>query len=171
MNHRAYGGFVDAEAERNRADQHAHFVRHPAFLIAPPVGGLHLAVIGNGGNPDPLEKIRRLFHPRNRRRIHNNISVFVTSQGAHEQIRLRAPITCPHDVAQIGPVEAGDIFFGIAELELVNDVVPHAFRCARCECRERAVGKMDPQAAQLAVVRTKFVSPLRDAVRFIDGEE
>src|SRR5712691_6669131 len=56
MNHGAHGGFIDAEAERDRADQHAHSVRHPALLVAPPVVDLHLAVIRDGGNPHRLEK-------------------------------------------------------------------------------------------------------------------
>jgi hypothetical protein len=68
-------------------------------------------------------------------------------------------------------VKAGDIFMGIAKLKLMNDVVPHALRSARRKCRDGPVAKSGAQAAQLAVVGTKFVSPLRDAVRFINGEE
>src|ERR1019366_827095 len=100
-----------------------------------------------------------------------DVSVLVTPQRAHEQVRLRASVASAHDVAKVGPVEAGDVFVGIAKLELMDDVVPHTLRGARSERGNGAVGKMDPQAAQLAVFRAELVAPLRDAVRFVNGEE
>src|SRR3989475_11008039 len=66
MNHGAYGSFVDTQSESYGAHQHGHFVRHPAFLVAPSSAGIHLAVICNGGNslvpqgsPPPLRPSRR----------------------------------------------------------------------------------------------------------------
>src|SRR2546427_10817983 len=66
MNHGAYGSFVDTQSESYGAHQHAHFVRHPALLVAPSSAGIHLAVICNGGaslvpqgSPPPLRPSRR----------------------------------------------------------------------------------------------------------------
>src|SRR4029077_3409182 len=50
-------------------------------------------------------------------------------------------------------------------------VVSHAPRGAGSERCNGAVRKMLAQAAQLAVFRAKLVTPLRNAVRFVDGEE
>ena len=43
--------------------------------------------------------------------------------------------------------------------------------CAGGEGRNREIWEVDAQRAELAIFRTKLVSPLRDAVCFIDGEE
>ena len=68
-------------------------------------------------------------------------------------------------------MKAGDVLRRTAQLKLIEDVVANPLSRARGERRDRAVGKMDPQAAQLPVFGTKLVSPLRDAVGFVDGEE
>ena len=68
-------------------------------------------------------------------------------------------------------MKAGDVFVGIAQLQLLDDVVPHALRGAGGERGDGAVGKIGPQAAQLAIFGTKLVTPLRNAVRFVNGEK
>ena len=68
-------------------------------------------------------------------------------------------------------MKAGDVFVRFAQLKLVNDVVAHALRGAGGECGDGTVGKMDSQAAQLAVFGAKLVSPFRNAMRFVDGEK
>ena len=92
-------------------------------------------------------------------------------QRRHQQILLRLRVALLHDVAQIRPVKAGDVLVRIAQLQLVNDVVAHPPRGAGGERRDRALGKMKPQPAQLPVVGPEFVSPLRDAVRLINRKK
>ena len=60
---------------------------------------------------------------------------------------------------------------GVAQLELANDVMPHALRGACGEGRDRAVRKMSAQAAELAVFRPELVAPFRNAMRFVNREE
>src|SRR5580693_923837 len=45
MDHGANGSLVDAETESNRANEDAHFVRHPSLLILATGFRFHLAVI------------------------------------------------------------------------------------------------------------------------------
>ena len=128
-------------------------------------------MIGDGGDSDPLQKIRRLFDLRDGRSVNNHVAVLVLASALTNRSSLRTSVARAHDVAKVRAVEAGDVLVGIAQLKLLNDVVPHALRGARCKSSDRAVGKLLPQAAQLAVFRTKLVAPLRDAVRFVNGEE
>ena len=68
-------------------------------------------------------------------------------------------------------MKAGDVLVRIAQLKLLKNVVTHAPGGAGGEGGNGQVGKMHSQRAQLPVFRAKFVAPLGDAVRFIDGEE
>ncbi len=43
-------GFIDAEAEGDGANEHVHLFTHPLFLRGAACGGVHLAVIANGGD-------------------------------------------------------------------------------------------------------------------------
>src|SRR6266568_4171913 len=67
-------------------------------------------------------------------------------------------------------MKAGDVLLRIAEPQLMKDIVPHPAGCACGEGGNRLVWKIDPQAVQLAVFRTEFMSPFGNAVRLINGE-
>ncbi len=68
-------------------------------------------------------------------------------------------------------MKAGNVFIRLAEMELGENVGADMFGCAGGEGGDRAVGKALAQAAELAVLGTEFVSPLGDAVGFVDGEK
>src|ERR1035438_6345970 len=74
-------------------------------------------------------------------------------------------------VSQVRAVEAGDVFVRLAQAQLVQNVLPHALGGARRERRDRLVRKIRPQRTQLPVIRPELVPPLRNAVRFVDGEK
>ena len=62
MDHGPNVRLVDAESEGDRPNQHAYFVRHPAFLVVLARSGVHFAVVRRGGNALIFQKIDRLFH-------------------------------------------------------------------------------------------------------------
>src|SRR5579862_10044800 len=62
MYHRADGSLVDAKTESNRANENAHFVRHPSLLIQAPGFRFHLAVIREGGDVVSFQKFNRGSH-------------------------------------------------------------------------------------------------------------
>src|SRR5438067_3782 len=64
-----------------------------------------------------------------------------------------------------------NVFVGIPQRQLRQDVVPDFASCARRERRNRTLGKAAPQAAQLPVLGPELMPPLRDAVRLVDGKK
>ena len=68
-------------------------------------------------------------------------------------------------------MKTGNVLVRIAQLKLVKNVVTHAPGGAGGKSGDGTIGKMHSQPAQLPVFRAKFMAPLRDAVRFINGEE
>ena len=60
---------------------------------------------------------------------------------------------------------------GSRKPELCQDVVPDTLRGAGRECRYRMVGKLFADAVEQAIFGPELVTPFRDAMRFVDGEE
>src|ERR1700689_2557745 len=67
-------------------------------------------------------------------------------------------------------MEAGYVFVGSAELELLDDVVADVLGGAGGEGGYGAVGEMGAQIIELAVFGAEFVAPFGDAVGFVDYE-
>ena len=126
VDHGAHRRLVDPQPEGDGAHQHAHFVVHPALLVAAAVGGLHLAVIGDGGDAPVRQKIHGLFHRGDGGRVHDHAFALVGAQGRQQQARVRLFVALVRHVAQVGAVEAGDVLVRIAQPELFQNVVPHA---------------------------------------------
>ncbi len=80
MNHGSHRRLVDAQSKGNRAHQHAHFVRHPAFLVATPLIALHLGVVRYGGNALVLQKVDRFLDSIDGRRVDDDVAVIVIAQ-------------------------------------------------------------------------------------------
>src|SRR4029077_15558750 len=59
----------------------------------------------------------------------------------------------------------------VLQPQLVDDVAADAFGRGRREGVERDPGKILAQPSELAILRTEVVSPLADAVRFVDRHE
>src|ERR1700733_250593 len=68
-------------------------------------------------------------------------------------------------------MKTGDVLCRIAQLQLIKNVVTNTPSCACGESCDRAVGKMNSQTAQLAVLGPEFVPPLGDAMSLVDGEK
>jgi len=111
MDYGAYRGFVDTQAESYSAYQHAHFVGHPAFLIALAGARVHLGVIGDGGDAFFGKIVDCLFDASDGGRVDDNVVASVGAQGSDQQARLLAAVfALLHQVAKIGAVEALDVF-------------------------------------------------------------
>ena len=106
-----------------------------------------------------------------RGRVDDYASGGVGSQGAHEQSGLRARVALFDHVTQIGAMKAGDVLIGIAQAELLDDVVADVARGAGGEGGDGAIGEMLSEAGELAIFGTEFVAPLGNAMRFVNCEE
>ena len=163
--------FVDAEAEGNRADEHASFFGHPLFLIFAAGGGVHLAVIADGGDAVFFEQIDDFADAGHRWGVDDDVAVFHLFYGLHDAFVLHGPFALTHEVAEVFAAEAGDGFEGIAEVELVDDVVADLLGGAGGEGGDGMIGEEGAEFAELAVFGAEVVAPLGDAMGFVDGEE
>ena len=84
---------------------------------------------------------------------------------------MRSGVTLADDVSQIGAAKAGDVFVGITEAELLDDIVADALSRAGGEGDDGEVRKKFAEAAKLAVLGAEVVAPFGDAMGFVDGEE
>ena len=171
MDHRANRRFINPQAECDRSHQHAHLVRHPTLLIAPARSRIHLPVIRRGRQAPVFQKVDCLFHFVDGGRVNNHAAFGVAVQGVHQHSRLLYRITFADDVTQVRPVKAGNIFIRSTQLKLRQNVMPHMPSSAGRKRRNGMIGKVPAQPVQLPVFRTEFVSPLGNAVSFVDGEE
>jgi hypothetical protein len=99
VNHSPHSCFVDAQAERNCADEHANFVGHPAFLVLLARGVAHFCVIGEGRDSPFRQKSHGLFHSLDRWRVNDHVAARVALERFHEQVRLRPRAAFPYDIA------------------------------------------------------------------------
>src|SRR5215471_4182282 len=75
-----------------------------------------------------------------------------------------------HSVSQVRSVEVADQHLRVVQLELLDNVTTHSLGGSR---RVRVNGgrrKHIPQAHELAIFRSKVVSPMTDAMRLVDGK-
>ena len=77
----------------------------------------------------------------------------------------------PDAVDQVGPIEVAHEHDRIAQAELRHDVVADARGGRGGERVDRDTGERRAQPAQLAVLGPEVVSPVADAVGFVDGDE
>ena len=90
---------------------------------------------------------------------------------AEDRERLRHSVGAGHDpVDQIGTVEDTDEHRGVAEVQLLCDIVPHPGCGGGREGMQAGLRESLPEQGQLAVLRPKVVSPLADAMGLVDRE-
>ena len=68
-------------------------------------------------------------------------------------------------------MKAGDVFVGVVQFQLLQNVMAHAAGGACGECGDRPFREVSPQGTELPVFGAEFVSPFRDTMRLIDGKK
>ncbi len=128
-------------------------------------------MITDRSNALVLQKIHRLFHAIDGGRINDDVAVRIIAQDFEQQRQLLDAVALAHQITQIGTVKAGNVFIRLAQMELRQYVRANMTRRASRKGSNRTVGKSLAQAAELAVFGTEFVSPLRNAVGFVNGKK
>jgi hypothetical protein len=169
--HGADVGFVDAETESDRADEHASFFGHPLFLILAARGSVHLAVIADGGDAVFFKEIDDFAYTGHRWGVDDDVAVFHFFYGFDDTVVLHGSLALADEVAEVFAAEAGNGFQGVAEVELVDDVVADLLGGACGEGRDGMIGEEAAELAELAVFGAEVVAPLGDAMGFVDGEK
>ena len=72
---------------------------------------------------------------------------------------------------QVRAVERRDECFRITQFQLIQDVRPGDFVCRSCQGDDRYFRKILFQNGQLGVFGAEIMSPMRDTMRFIDGDQ
>ena len=70
-------------------------------------------------------------------------------------------------ISEIGTIEAGDVTFWLAQTKLFDDVTPYAWGGSRGQRHQGSLRKQLAQLHKLAIFRSKVMSPLADAMRFV----
>ncbi len=160
---------VYAHTEGYGSYDHARLVPHEPFLVGSPRLSGQPSVIRHSRYSVFYEVgcqgLRALLGAA----IHYGASVGTVSEHTHE--RVVPVVAWEYAVSQIGPVEAGHKPCGRAQPQLVLDVIAHLLS-GRCgERDERRVFAQLSEYSQVAVVRPELVSPLRDAVGLVHGDQ
>ena len=169
MSHKTDIGFVDAHSERQCGDHdHAVFAQKPG-LVTGPIGGAHAGVIGQriealldqpgGGVVDPLAG-----------GAVDNAGLAGEFGQKGEQLAPRLVLD-DDAVADIGAVETGDELARILQRQALADFMSGLGIGGGGQRNTRNVGKAIVQDRQAEIFRTEIMTPLRDAMRFVDRKE
>ena len=168
MDHGPYIAFVDAHAEGVRGDDEADRPLRPSPLRAIAFLQWEAGVIGCGAEAGVREPVRdpkrfpALAHvdDRSTRRALRD-----AKQPAELVLAARNP------EGELGPSEVATQHMWFPEAQLFLDVGHHPFGGRGRERDHRHLREVLPQVADGQVGRPEVIPPLRDAMRFIDGDE
>ena len=167
-------GLVDPHAEGDGRDHHGPVLGQEPLQPAVAVAGLHAGVIGDGIGPGGA---KGLGHP-----------LAAVTAAAIDHPGLAAPLAHQIDDGgiglgprgillgdgrelQIGAGEAVDDDFRILQPQRTDDVLAGAGVGRGGDGDARHAGKQFGQSPQRPVIRAEIMSPLRDTVGFIDGDQ
>ena len=92
--------------------------------------------------------------------------------GFEKRLQLFAGVVFERDaVADVGAVEAGHELPCIFQRQPLDDLAPRRRICRGGERDARHIGEAFVQYRQRTVFRAEIVSPLRDAMGFVDGKQ
>ena len=116
-----------------------------------------------------LKRFSKLFSAFSRRRIDDAAFAFM---GANETDQSIGFVTRFRFCAegQIGPIKARHMQSRGGQVELLKNVRPGPGIGRRCHGQTRDTGKSLFQPTKRAIVRAKIMSPLANAVGFIDSD-
>ena len=144
-------------------------VAREGVLDAPPLVRRQAGVVGGGVDAVGAQLVRDLFGALAREAVDDAGLALVAGEELQQLVQRLALLD--DGVADVGPVEAGDVDGGVGEPE------PHAHVVARLGVggggagHDGDAGEQLAQLPELDVLGPEVVSPLADAVRLVDGEQ
>ena len=168
--HEAHIRLVDAHAEGDgRHDDHAVLTLEGGLHVAA-FGGLQAGMVGTGVKALLLQEGRHLLGAVARRAVDDARFPLVAIADEAQQL-LVAIALLDDPVADVGAVEAGDEGLGILQGQPVDDLAAGEIVGGGGERNTRHRRELVCQPAQTDVLGPKVVSPLRDAVRLVNGDQ
>ena len=161
---------IDPHAERRGGYHDIQLAAHEFFLHPAPPLRIEAGMVAGHAKLAP-PGCGQSFGLLARRRVDNRRAVLGFEQ---DRPRQRGPLGWQrlHNLdADILPAKAMDEVLDRAQPKLRRDVFLHQRRRRRGKRQRRRRTESRQILAQHAVIRAKVVTPLRDAVRFIDGDQ
>ncbi len=132
--------------------------------------GGQAGVIRDGIHAVVRQHLRRFLHALARQAVHDAALAGVLV--ADEAQQLAARLVLGGDaIADVRPVEARDEDARLAEMQPLEDLAPRGRIRGGRERNARHVWMARGELAELQVLRSEVVTPLRHAVRLVDGDE
>ncbi len=162
-------GLVDAHAERDGRDHDQPFLVEKALLIGRPGFGGQAGVIRQRRIAVVTEKDSDLIDLLARQAVDDT---GVAAALGKESQQLFARLFLGHDaIKDVGPVEAGQKALCVLQVQTRDDFFTGALVGSGGQRDARHVRKQLGQLPQLQVFRAEVMTPLRHAVRFVDGKQ
>ncbi len=160
---------VDAHAERHRRDDDVDALSDERVLVPGALGLAEPRMVRKRGNAFGGQPRSQRIDLAPRRAVDDPGLLRVARQGI-EQLPLQRG-TRQRAVDEVRPIERSDELDGIHQTELRGDVAPHPRGGRRGVGVHADPGQPLPKLRQLTVLRSEVVSPLADAVRFVNRHE
>src|SRR5881628_455229 len=171
MNDEPDVGLVYSHAEGVRGDDRANLLGHEGVLHLMARRVVEAGVITGGANLCALEDGDELIDGSTRGRIDDGESV-PAAQYVY-QVRFLLGVVPGRDdvVGEVGTVESGNDRLRVLERQLADYVAAYLRRSRSSERYRRRRAKSFVDLSYAKVARSKVMTPLADAMGFIDGEE
>ena len=167
MNDPAHVRLVDAHAEGDRRHHDLRIVANVCILVATARVRVQACVIGQCLDAVALQSIGELIDSFAGQAIHDAGRTLLRPL---QQFRVCVFVLAADGVMQIGSIEARDMDRRVAQGKLLDDVAADALGRSGRECDERNAGTARTQLRELTVLRPEIMTPLGDAMRFVDDE-
>ena len=160
---------VDAHPEGDRGHHHHGGVVAEALLGGVTHAALQSGVVGHRVVAGPLQLLRQPVHSAAGARVDDASLTAMLLQKA-QQLRLRV-VLAPQQVADVGPIEAGQEHLSLLQPQPLYDLLTGARIRRGGERQARHLRKALGQHLQLDVLGPEVVPPLRHAVGLIDRKQ
>ncbi|RML88107.1 hypothetical protein ALQ88_05894 [Pseudomonas savastanoi] len=169
VRNKTHVGFVDAHAERDGRHHDQPFLIKEAFLVGSTCFRGQPGVIRQRGIAVFAQKYGHFIDFLARQAVDN---ASIAAPFGEERQQLFARLFLGHDaIEDVWPVEAGQKALGVLQVQARDDFFTGTLVGGGSQRNARHIRKQLGQLPQLQVLRAEIMTPLRYAVRFINGKQ
>src|SRR5947209_7272278 len=168
MNNKADIGLVDPHAKSNGRTNHPHVVAQKQFLVSRTRLRVETGVVRLSIDSIRFQARRHALSVVPALTVNNSA---ITRSRVHkaQQLFVRTLLR-QNAISEIGTIEAGHVTFRLAQTKLFDDVTPYAWGGSRGQRHQGSLRKQLAQLSKLPILGTKVMSPLADAMRFVNRD-
>ena len=169
VNDVAHVGLVDAHAESDRGDDHLDALHQEIVLVGSPRHGVHARMVGQRTDAVGDEQLGKLLDLLAAQAVNDAALALVLFDEADDvavDVALGADL-----IVEVRPVERRFEDRGVGHAQVLLNIQLHLGRGRGREGDQRRGADLVDDRADAAVLGPEVVSPLRDAVRLVDGVE